>query len=114
MAREGAKVAINYLPEEEGDAEDVANLLKKEGIKIVRIPGDLADEEFCKELVKKAHKALGGLDILVNNAGYVVAALLSFHISRPFNTSRCVIRLCRAPHTAAISPLFSVTLYIPN
>ncbi|KAJ4292668.1 hypothetical protein N0V90_009331 [Kalmusia sp. IMI 367209] len=69
MAREGAKVAINYLPAEEPDAEDVANLLAKEGIKITRIPGNLLDEEFCSNLVTKAEQALGGLDILVNNAG---------------------------------------------
>jgi NAD(P)-dependent dehydrogenase (short-subunit alcohol dehydrogenase family) len=69
MAREGAKVAINYLPAEEPDAEDVANLLAKEGINITRIPGDLLDEEFCSQLVLRAERALGGLDILVNNAG---------------------------------------------
>jgi len=69
MAREGAKVAINYLPAEELDAQDVANLLATEGIKITRIPGDLLDEEFCSNLVLRASQALGGLDILVNNAG---------------------------------------------
>lgn len=69
MAREGAKVAINYLPYEEPDAEDLARLLAMEGIQIVRLPGSLLDEEFCGELVSKAEKALGGLDVLVNNAG---------------------------------------------
>lgn len=69
MAREGATVAINYLPVEEPDAQDVADLLAKEGIKITRIPGDLLDEEFCSNLVLRAVRALGGLDILVNNAG---------------------------------------------
>lgn len=69
MAREGAKVALNYLPAEEPDAEDVANLLSKEGIEVVKIPGDLLDEEFCSNLVLQAAQALGGLDILVNNAG---------------------------------------------
>jgi NAD(P)-dependent dehydrogenase (short-subunit alcohol dehydrogenase family) len=69
MAREGAKVAVNYLPEEQPDADDVWNLLAKEGIKIVLLPGDLLDEDFCTELVAKAEKAFGGLYILVNNAG---------------------------------------------
>ncbi|KAF1974108.1 short chain dehydrogenase/ reductase [Bimuria novae-zelandiae CBS 107.79] len=69
MAREGANVAINYLPVEELDAQDVADLLAKEGIKITRIPGDLLDEEFCSNLVLRAERALGGIDILVNNAG---------------------------------------------
>lgn len=67
-AREGADVVINYLPVEEPDAEDVVKLLKGEGHKIVTIPGDLREESFCRELVKKAVSELGGLDILVNNA----------------------------------------------
>ncbi|KAJ8116566.1 hypothetical protein OPT61_g2039 [Boeremia exigua] len=71
MAREGAKVAINYLPGEELDAEDLANLLAKEGINIIRLPGNLLEEAFCERLIKDAEKALGGLDILVNNAGRV-------------------------------------------
>ena len=69
MAREGAKVAINYLPGEELDAEDLSKFLAQEGIDIVRLPGNLLDEAFCDRLVNDAEKALGGLDILVNNAG---------------------------------------------
>jgi NAD(P)-dependent dehydrogenase (short-subunit alcohol dehydrogenase family) len=67
-AREGADVAINYLPAEEEDAREVIALIKAEGRKGVAIPGDLRDESFCKRLVEEAVKALGGLDILVNNA----------------------------------------------
>ena len=69
FAREGADVAINYLPDEEPDAQDVVNLLSKEGHKIVAIPGDIRDEKFCQRLVKDAAEQLGGLDLLVNNAG---------------------------------------------
>ena len=67
-AREGADVAINYLPAEEPDAREVIELIKAEGRKAVAIPGDLRDEAFCKRLVADAVQALGGLDILVNNA----------------------------------------------
>lgn len=67
-AREGADVAINYLPEEEADAQEVISLIKAAGRKGIAIPGDLRNEAFCKELVLKAVQALGGLDILVNNA----------------------------------------------
>jgi NAD(P)-dependent dehydrogenase (short-subunit alcohol dehydrogenase family) len=69
FAREGADVAINYLPDEEPDARQVIALIKAEGRVAVAIPGDLRSEEFCQEMVAKAEKALGGLDILVNNAG---------------------------------------------
>lgn len=68
-AREGADVAINYLPAEESDAKEVIELIKKEGRKAIAIPGDLREEAFCKRLVEEAVKGLGGLDILVNNAG---------------------------------------------
>ena len=67
-AREGADVVINYLPAEEPDAQEVVELIKKEGRKAIAIPGDLRDEAFCKRLVDEAVKGLGGLDILVNNA----------------------------------------------
>jgi NAD(P)-dependent dehydrogenase (short-subunit alcohol dehydrogenase family) len=68
-AREGADVAINYLPSEEQNAQEVAKLIKAEGRKAVLIPGDIINEAFCVKLVQDAHDQLGGLDILVNNAG---------------------------------------------
>jgi NAD(P)-dependent dehydrogenase (short-subunit alcohol dehydrogenase family) len=69
FAREGADVAINYLPVEESDAREVVELIKVEGRKAIAIPGDIRTEGFCKKLVATAVKELGGLDILVNNAG---------------------------------------------
>lgn len=67
-AREGADVAINYLPAEEPDAQEVIALIKKEGRTGLAIPGDLKDEAFCKQLVDQTVQGLGGLDIIVNNA----------------------------------------------
>jgi NAD(P)-dependent dehydrogenase (short-subunit alcohol dehydrogenase family) len=67
-AREGADVAINYLPVEEPDAREVVQLIQAEGRKCVALPGDIRDEAFCKKLVGDAIGQLGGLDILVNNA----------------------------------------------
>ncbi|MDQ8192555.1 SDR family oxidoreductase [Roseibacillus persicicus] len=69
FAREGADVAFNYLESESEDAKQVVKLIEDAGRKAVALPGDIADEEFCKKLVADAHEALGGLDILVNNAG---------------------------------------------
>ncbi|TWT25801.1 SDR family oxidoreductase [Planomicrobium sp. CPCC 101110] len=68
-AREGADVALNYLPEEQPDADEVKKLIEAEGQKAVLIPGDLSDESFCKELVEQAHSELGGLDLLALVAG---------------------------------------------
>jgi len=68
-AREGADVAINYLPAEEPDAREVIQLIQEAGRKGVAIPGDLRDEAFCQRLVNEAVQKLGGLDIVVCNAG---------------------------------------------
>ncbi|KAH6640432.1 hypothetical protein F5144DRAFT_626605 [Chaetomium tenue] len=71
-AREGADVTINYLPEEQPDADEVAALVEAEGVRFFAMPGDLRNETFCASLVHRAHDAMGGLDILVSNAGYFV------------------------------------------
>jgi NAD(P)-dependent dehydrogenase (short-subunit alcohol dehydrogenase family) len=68
-AREGADVAINYLPAEEPDAREVVALIRAAGRNAVAIPGDLRDEAFCRRLVAEALSGLGGLDIVVCNAG---------------------------------------------
>jgi NAD(P)-dependent dehydrogenase (short-subunit alcohol dehydrogenase family) len=68
-AREGADVAINYLPAEEPDAQEVIALIKAESRIGLALPGDLRDEGFCRQLVARAIEGLGGLDIVVCNAG---------------------------------------------
>jgi NAD(P)-dependent dehydrogenase (short-subunit alcohol dehydrogenase family) len=73
FAREGADVAMSYLPEEEEDAKVVAELIEKEGRKVVQLPGDLTASATCRDVVQRAADGLGGLDILVNNAGRQIA-----------------------------------------
>jgi NAD(P)-dependent dehydrogenase (short-subunit alcohol dehydrogenase family) len=73
FAREGADVAINYLPAEEPDAREVQQLIRAAGRRAAAIPGDIRSESFCNQLVAQAVKQLGGLDILVNNAARQVA-----------------------------------------
>lgn len=68
-AREGADVAITYLPSEQTDADVVVKAIEDAGCKAVAIPGDLTDEKFARKMVNDAHDQLGGLDIVVNNAG---------------------------------------------
>lgn len=68
-AREGADVAISYLPEEQEDAESTAALIRAEGRIAALLPGDVRDEDTCTRIVTDAVAELGGLDILVNNAG---------------------------------------------
>ena len=68
FAREGADVAIGYLPEEEPDAREVVALILAAGRTAVALPGDIRDADVCARLVSDAVAGLGGLDILVNNA----------------------------------------------
>jgi NAD(P)-dependent dehydrogenase (short-subunit alcohol dehydrogenase family) len=69
FAREGADIALSYLPAEEPDAREVVELIRSAGRKAVPVPGDIRSEAFCRKLVKDAVNGLGGLDILVNVAG---------------------------------------------
>ncbi len=69
FAREGADVAINYLPSEEKDAQETIKLIEAAGCKAFAIPGDLKDEQFNYRLVAEVHEKLGGLDVLALVAG---------------------------------------------
>lgn len=68
-AREGADVALSYLPSERKDAAEVIALIEAEGRKAIDLPGDITDENWCRQMVDQAVSELGGLDILVINAG---------------------------------------------
>ena len=69
-AREGADVAITYLPEERGDAEETRAAVEGEGRRCVLIEADLTDERVCREAVERTVAELGKLDILVSNAAH--------------------------------------------
>jgi NAD(P)-dependent dehydrogenase (short-subunit alcohol dehydrogenase family) len=70
FAREGASVAINYLEEEQDDADATMAEVESAGGRCIQLPGDLSDAAFCTRLVKQTVKHLGGLDILVSNAAH--------------------------------------------
>jgi hypothetical protein len=88
FAREGADVAINYLPAEEADAREVIALIKAAGRTGLALPGDLRDEAFCRQLVAAAASGLGGLDVLVSNAGRQQAHASILDISTERSTRR--------------------------
>jgi NAD(P)-dependent dehydrogenase (short-subunit alcohol dehydrogenase family) len=70
FAREGADVAITYLPEEESDAKETKAAIEDEGRRALTIDGDITDEKFCSKAVAAVIKEFGRLDILVNNAAF--------------------------------------------
>jgi NAD(P)-dependent dehydrogenase (short-subunit alcohol dehydrogenase family) len=93
-AREGADVAINYLEDEQVDAEETARLVEEAGRKAVLVPGDLTERETCERVVEDAVAGLGGLDVLVNNAGFHwargeegLAGLEPQHVERTLRTN---------------------------
>lgn len=126
-AREGADVAINYLPVEQPDADVTARLIGDAGQRAVLIPGDITDRETCVRIIDEAVSGLGGLDILVNNAGYHwakgeegLAGLRPDEMDRVFKTNlHAVLWLTQAaqPHLGRGSSIIntsSVQAYQPS
>jgi NAD(P)-dependent dehydrogenase (short-subunit alcohol dehydrogenase family) len=69
-AREGADVAIVYLPVEQRDADETRDAVDAEGQRCLLIPGDVRDVKFCGQAVQRTVRELGRLDVLVNNAAF--------------------------------------------
>jgi len=70
FAKEGAQVAISYLPQEQADAEQTARLVEQTGRSCTLLPADLRTHDANEQVAKSAVSALGGLDVLVCNAAY--------------------------------------------
>ncbi|QCU78718.1 SDR family oxidoreductase [Citricoccus sp. SGAir0253] len=125
FAREGADVAIAYLPDEEEDARRVVRAIEEAGRTAVALPGDLMDAEYRTGLVDAAAEGLGGLDILVNNAGKQVIRerledLTDEQVDQTFQVNiKSMFTLCRAalrhmgPGSTIINTT-SVQAYEPN
>ncbi|WP_353357428.1 SDR family oxidoreductase [Intrasporangium sp. DVR] len=120
FAREGADVAINYLADEQSDAEDTASWVRKADRAAVLVPGDLTERATCDRVVAVAVEGLGGLDILVNNAGFHwdkgpgegLEGLTDENIERVMRTNlHAVLWLCRTalPHLGEGSSIINTT-----
>jgi NAD(P)-dependent dehydrogenase (short-subunit alcohol dehydrogenase family) len=70
FAREGADVAIMFLPQEQRDADETRSAIEAEGRRALLLPGDVTDFDYCADCVERTFNNLGSLDILVNNAGF--------------------------------------------
>lgn len=124
FAREGADVLISYLNEHE-DAEETGRYITEAGRKVVLMPGDIQDEQLCRQIVERAVTELGGVDILVNNAAYQMShesiqQLSADEIDRTFRTNVfAMFYLCQAaePHLKPGSTVVntaSVNAYKPS
>jgi NAD(P)-dependent dehydrogenase (short-subunit alcohol dehydrogenase family) len=102
FAREGAHVALVYLPEEETDAAETRRAVEREKRKCLLLPGDLTSAQFCQEVVEKTVGEFGKLDILVSNAAHQnhkesLAELTDQELAETFETNvYAYVRLARA------------------
>ena len=124
-AREGADVAISYLPSEQQDADEVLALIRDAGGKALALPGDIKDEAWCRDLVQKTVDAFGGLDILVINAARQqfresIAELTSEDFDKTMKTNLYAlhwIAQAATPHLppgAAVITTASIQAYDPS
>ena len=70
FAREGADVAIMFLPEEERDAMETRDAIEAEGQRALLLPGDVTDRDYCADCIEQVVNEFGSIDILVNNAAF--------------------------------------------
>lgn len=116
FAREGADVLISYLNEHD-DAKETAKYVEQAGRKAVLVPGDIQEEEHCKQIVNRALQELGQIDILVNNAAYQMShqslqELTAEELDRTFRTNiYAMFYLCKEaePHLKPGSTIINTT-----
>ena len=105
-AREGADVAIAYLPEEQSDADETRAAIVAHGRRCLLLPGDLTSRGECERIVDATVAEFGKLDVLVSNAAHQarkesVEALTDEELARTFETNvYAYFKLVRAalPH----------------
>jgi len=68
LARRGANVVINFSKSQK-EADAVAADVKKTGVKVIAVQGNVAMDADCRKLAQAARDVFGRIDILVNNAG---------------------------------------------
>src|SRR3954454_7682757 len=67
LAKAGMRIVVNYSSSK-SEAEQTADLCRKEGSEVVVVQGDVSRDEDCRKIVAAA-AAWGRLDALINNAG---------------------------------------------
>jgi NAD(P)-dependent dehydrogenase (short-subunit alcohol dehydrogenase family) len=101
-AREGADVAISYLPEEASDADETARHVRACGRECLLLPADLGDGDECDRIVRETQAHFGHLDILVSNAAHqnrkkTLDDVTDEEFDRTFKVNiYAYFRLCRA------------------
>ncbi len=125
FAREGADVVLSYLPSEQPDADEVVALIEKAGRKAVTVPGDISQEQTCRQLVDTTVTELGGIDLLVLVAGEQqsyddIAEITTEHFDSIYRTNvysmfwLCKFAIPHMPPGSGIITTTSVQAYSPS
>src|SRR6185312_578973 len=69
-AREGADLALVFLPAEKRDAQETARAVEAEGRRCLLVAGDVKDPKFCRSAGEETVEEVGHLDILGNKAAF--------------------------------------------
>jgi NAD(P)-dependent dehydrogenase (short-subunit alcohol dehydrogenase family) len=124
FAKEGADVAIVYLNEHD-DAQETKRQVEQEKRRCILMAGDIGDERFCQQAVRRTMDELGQLHVLVNNAAEQhpqdsIEKISAEQLERTFRTnifSMFYLTKAALPHLksgAAIINTTSVTAYKGN
>lgn len=124
-AREGSDTVLSYLPEEEEDARETERWVGEAGRKALRAPGDIREEQHCRELIDRTFDQFGKLDILINNAAFQmthesIEEFSTEEFDRTFKTNvyamfwLCKFALPRMQPGSVIINTASIQSYDPN
>ncbi len=98
LAKNGVNLAVNSSSS--GNLNAAESELSAYGVKVLACPGNLADPETPREIIKKAAGYFGGIDILINNAGITLSRSIAETTADEWDllmavNSRAPFLLCR-------------------
>ncbi len=116
FAKEGAKIAIGYLSEDE-DARETRDIINDYGGEVILLRGNIASREVCDQIVRDTVERFGRIDVLVNNAGLqhtakTITEITDEHLEETFAVNiLAMFRITRAamPHMKEGSCIINTT-----
>ncbi|KAJ9649684.1 hypothetical protein H2201_001827 [Coniosporium apollinis] len=107
FANEGAKVVVSDIDAEK--AKNVADKINESGGSAISVPGDMLDDNYINELVKKAAEfGNGKIHIIVNNAGYTWDGVIHKITDKQWNTILALHNTAPFKLVRAAAPYFRV------
>ncbi|KAF1348151.1 hypothetical protein BDV97DRAFT_298694 [Delphinella strobiligena] len=107
FANEGAKVVISDIDSKK--AESVAKSINDNGGKALAIPGDMLNDQYINELVRKtAEFGNGKINIIVNNAGYTWDGVIHKTTDKQWDTIIALHNTAPFKLVRAAAPYFRV------